>query len=113
MARRPGRRLRRRRLRYRRRLSGAEVEELRKNAPPPSYERERAQEVMHAISSLWGATDYPEAHLISNYTEEELKAFLGQWIHIRNACDEIFAAIRAAHPELPGWAPIQGEKPIE
>ena len=42
-----------------------------------------------------------------------MKAFLGQWIFIKKACDEIFDAIRAAHPDLPGWAPIQGEKPIE
>lgn len=80
---------------------------------PDSYERERAKEVTYAISSLWAATDYPESREISNYSEDEMKAFLGQWIFIKKACDEIFDAIRAAHPDLPGWAPIQGEKPIE
>lgn len=79
----------------------------------PEYLRERVAAVLEALSNLWGATDYPESRVIANYTETELKAFLGQWIHVRKAGNEIFDGIRAAHPDLPGWDPIQKEKPVD
>lgn len=79
----------------------------------PAYMRERAAAVLKALGGLWSATDYAESRLIENYTEAELKAFLGEWIHVRKACNEIFDQIRAAHPDLPGWDPIQKDKPVD
>ena len=78
-----------------------------------SYERERVREVVQALDRLWSATDYPEARNISQYSEDELKQFLGEWIHVRKACNRIFEKIRESRPELPGWDPMGKEVPVE
>ena len=82
-------------------------------ASEQSYERERATDFLDSLSRLWIATDYPEWRDLSLYSDDELMAILGQWIHVRRAVDGMFDAIRTARPELPGWDPIQGEKPID
>ena len=78
-----------------------------------SYGRERVRVVVEALDRLWFATDYPEARDLSQYTEDELKQFLGEWVHVRKACNRIFDKIRESRPGLPGWDPSGKEVPIE
>ena len=77
------------------------------------YARERAQDFLDALGNLWSATDHPEWQDISLYTDDEIKAVLGEWIHVRKACDAMFDRIRTARPELPGWDPIQKDRPVD
>ena len=74
-------------------------------------DRQMGQAVVKALSELWSATDYKESLDISSYSEDDLKAILGQWEHVRRACDAIYVAIRAAYPQLMAWDPIQKERP--
>ncbi len=78
-----------------------------------SYEQEVVDRLLRALGDLWHATDYPEATMLSLYTDEELKAILGQWIHIRRVGDALFNKIRESRPDLPGWTPILGERPVD
>ncbi len=76
------------------------------------YERERAEDFLESLDRLWVATDYPECQEIALYTDQELKQILGEWEQVRKACDAIWARIRDARPDLQGWDPISGERPL-
>jgi hypothetical protein len=78
-----------------------------------SYERERAKELLYAVDALWSATDHPEHGDIALYTDEELMTILGEWLHVRKACDALVDRIRAERPDLPGWDPIQKKRSVE
>ncbi len=71
------------------------------------------RDVIEALDGFWSSTDYPESRDISLYTDDEIKRFLGEWIHVRKAGDEIFDRIRRSRPELPGWDPIRKDVPVE
>ena len=78
-----------------------------------SYEDERISEVLAALDRFWYATDYGESRDVSLYSDEQMKRFLGEWIHVRKAGNEIFEKIRKAHPELPGLDPFGREISVE
>jgi hypothetical protein len=69
--------------------------------------------VVGALDHLWYATDYHESREVSLYTDEEMKRFLGEWIQVRKAGNEIFDKIRRSRPDLPGWDPIGKDLPVE
>ncbi len=81
--------------------------------PDDAYVREITQRFLEALGELWSATDYREATEFERYSDDELKVILGEWIHVRTACERLFENIRRARPDLPGWDPIGKEKPVD
>lgn len=77
------------------------------------YARKRAVAFVDALDRLWGETDHPEWKEMSLYSHEELMQILGEWEHVRKALDAFAVRIKASYPGIPGWDPIQGQRPLE
>lgn len=76
------------------------------------YERKRAEDFWSRWTGFGSRQNYPECQEIALYTDQELKQILGEWEQVRKACDAIWARIRDARPDLQGWDPISGERPL-